>query len=214
MSCLWTSVCVDLSWLKLVDLVCQFNSLSVSPSLSPSWWRCGSVYRVEFWPVPTFSVSTQSFSCRWTRRSPRGLAPSVTSPLPLSCSLLMGREVSSLPWLLHFVDVWTLELLELWFNPQCFHWLVCTPGGGVYLWFVVSLLLPSCPPSQHSVCVCSHDLIYWSCALKKLKIVALRLNTVFSREKQVINLFHQLLMGYSVLLYTFERMDVLQAPTI
>lgn len=83
-----------------------FNSLSVSPSLSPSWWRCVSVSRVEFWPVPTFSVSTQSFSCRWTRRSPRGLAPSVTSPPPSRCSSWMGKEFESLPWLLQFVVFW------------------------------------------------------------------------------------------------------------
>lgn len=57
-----------------------------------SWWRCGSVCPVEFWLVPICSVSTQSSSCRWTRRSPHGPALSVTSLPLLSCSLLMGKE--------------------------------------------------------------------------------------------------------------------------
>lgn len=57
-----------------------------------SWWRCGSVCPVEFWLVPICSVSTQSSSCRWTRRSPRGPALSVTSLPLLNCSLLMGKE--------------------------------------------------------------------------------------------------------------------------
>lgn len=35
----------------------------------------------------------QSFSFRWMKRSPRGLAQSVTSPLHLSSSLLMGKEM-------------------------------------------------------------------------------------------------------------------------
>lgn len=63
--------------------------------LFPSWWRCGSVCHVEFWLVPTFSVSTRSFSCRWMRRSPHGLAPSVTSLLLLSCSPLMGKKAEA-----------------------------------------------------------------------------------------------------------------------
>lgn len=35
----------------------------------------------------------QSFSFRWMKRSPHGLAQSVTSPLHLSSSLLMGKEM-------------------------------------------------------------------------------------------------------------------------
>lgn len=35
----------------------------------------------------------QSFSFRWMKRSPHGLARSVTSPLHLSSSLLMGKEM-------------------------------------------------------------------------------------------------------------------------
>lgn len=65
------------------------------PLLFPSWWRCGWVCHVEFWLVPILSVSTQSSSCKWMRRSPHGLAPSVTSLLLLSCSPLMGKELEA-----------------------------------------------------------------------------------------------------------------------
>ena len=62
------------------------------PLSRPSWWRCGSVYRAEFWLVPIFSVSTQSSSSRWMRISPHGLAPSVTNLPHLSCSQSMGKR--------------------------------------------------------------------------------------------------------------------------
>lgn len=62
------------------------------PFLFCSWWRCDSGCPVGFWLVPICNVSTQSSSYRWTRRSPRGPAPSVIS-LPLSSSSLsMGKE--------------------------------------------------------------------------------------------------------------------------
>lgn len=57
-----------------------------------SWLRCDLVCPVEFWLVPICSVSTQSSSCRWMRKSPRGPALSVTSLPLLSCLLLMGKE--------------------------------------------------------------------------------------------------------------------------
>lgn len=156
-------------------LRCPFNSLSVSPPLSPSWWRCVSASPVEFWPVPTFSVSTQSFSCRWTRRSPRGLAPSVTSPLPSRCSSLMGEEflkpalTSSVCSFFEKVGAscWTVIQPTVFPLSKEFPWMAWAPGEGVYLWFVVSLLLPSCPLNQHSGHVCSLDLIYWICAFKE-----------------------------------------------
>lgn len=136
-----------------------FNSPSVSPPLSPSWWRCVSVSRVESWPVPTFSVSTPSFSCRWTRRSPRGLAPSATSPPPSRCSSSTGEEFSK-PALTSPVCSFVWKGWRFVLNCDSTH-RVSTEQRiplngprswreGVYLWCVVSLLLPSCPPNQHS----------------------------------------------------------------